>query len=324
MARLISREEWERLHGSRRGGAAPATPNDLVARSFQIVSTREPHDVLGMRQRGLTMASVSAPQQPGWLGNPFVADDAGGSMSRQEATARFGELVRKRAEDEAWKQAFLGLRGKRVGYYKPNEEHIHLHELQRWLAENPAPATPAAPPPDPKVQIYAGIGSRSTPPEVIEIMRLLAGRMEQDGWKLRSGGAAGADAAFESGVLDPGNRTIYLPSRSFNGRTAGNSGYVDSTGLPGWLEAMETVAKYHPAPDRLSPFARKLMARNAMQVLGPSMNRPADLIVAWTPGGLVTGGTGQALRMAADLGIEVRNLGRPEWLESARRYLGLG
>ena len=38
-----------------------------------------------------------------------------------------------------------------------------------------------------------------------------------------------------------------------------------------------------------------------MQMLGPRMDKPADLVVAYTPKGQVTGGTGQALRMAGNL-----------------------
>lgn len=175
-------------------------------------------------------------------------------------------------------------------------------------------------------RIYAGIGSRETPADAQMIMRLLAGRMEKDGWLLRSGGAKGADTAFESGVMDPRHRAIYLPGPSFNGRRAGSGGgYFDSTQLPGWQQALETVSRYHPAPDRLSPFAVNLMARNAMQVLGPSLDQPANMIIAWTPapGGVPTGGTAQALRMATDLGIPVRNLWEPQALEGVRRYLGL-
>lgn len=172
-------------------------------------------------------------------------------------------------------------------------------------------------------KIYAGIGARATPSEVLRLMTQLAGRMESDGWRLRSGGARGADAAFEAGVQDPSRRAIYLPGASFNQRQAGSSGYIDSTRLPGWEQALETVARYHPAPERLSPFARDLMARNAMQVMGPNMDRPADLVVAYTPGGEVVGGTGQALRMAGALGIPIRNLGDPATLASVRRYLGL-
>lgn len=212
------------------------------------------------------------------------------------------------SQTERWTPEFLDWYMRRNGLEGGRMEQL-LYQLPQ--------ASPAAQ----GARIYAGIGSRQTPPDVLEVMRSLAGRMEQQGWKLRSGGARGADAAFESGVVAPANRAIFLPGRSFNGRVAGPGGYYDSTQLPGWQRALETVARYHPAPDRLSPFARSLMARNAMQVMGPSLDRPADLVVAWTPGGAITGGTGQALRMAQDLGIEVRNLGNPETLARAQRWL---
>ena len=50
---------------------------------------------------------------------------------------------------------------------------------------------------------YAGIGSRSTPPEVQAVMRTLANNLEYTGFTLRSGGAKGADSAFEHGVEKP-------------------------------------------------------------------------------------------------------------------------
>ena len=216
-------------------------------------------------------------------------------------------------------------------------------------------------------RIYAGIGARATPPEVLRLMTQLAGRMEQDGWRLRSGGARGADAAFETGVQNPSMRAIYLPGRSFNGRRAGPGGYVDATSLPGWKDALQSVADYHvndlykqaalemqqggglpfgavtERRQRYGPQRRRdgslkspeeevrdlafivnLQARNGMQMMGPNMDRPADLVVAYTPDGAVQGGTGQALRMAGALGIPIRNLGNPAALASARRYLGLG
>ena len=53
------------------------------------------------------------------------------------------------------------------------------------------------------------------------------------------------------------------------------------------------------------------MARNAMQILGPSLDRPADLVITWTEMGLRKGGTGQALRIAEEHGIKIINLGSP-------------
>jgi hypothetical protein len=71
---------------------------------------------------------------------------------------------------------------------------------------------------------------------------------------------------------------------------------------------MELAKEYHPAWGRLTQGGQKLMARNAYQVLGYTLDVPADFIVCWTVKGLKTGGTGQALRMADDYGIPVFNL----------------
>jgi predicted Rossmann fold nucleotide-binding protein DprA/Smf involved in DNA uptake len=44
--------------------------------------------------------------------------------------------------------------------------------------------------------IYAGIGSRETPKEVLKSMTNYAKELSATGWVLRSGGADGADTAF--------------------------------------------------------------------------------------------------------------------------------
>ena len=59
--------------------------------------------------------------------------------------------------------------------------------------------------------------------------------------------------------------------------------------------------------------ARKFHARNCYQVLGKDLQSPSNFVLCWTPGGAVTGGTGQALRIAIDRGIPVFNMGAPEW-----------
>jgi predicted Rossmann fold nucleotide-binding protein DprA/Smf involved in DNA uptake len=45
---------------------------------------------------------------------------------------------------------------------------------------------------------YAGIGSRQTPPDVLRRMTRYAQRLQELGWVLRSGGAAGADTTFQA------------------------------------------------------------------------------------------------------------------------------
>ena len=45
---------------------------------------------------------------------------------------------------------------------------------------------------------YAGIGARATPGAVLADMTVMAGWLARTGWHLSSGGANGADAAFET------------------------------------------------------------------------------------------------------------------------------
>ena len=63
---------------------------------------------------------------------------------------------------------------------------------------------------------YAGIGARSTPPEVLADMTRIARWLCRTGWHLNSGGAHGADRAFADGAT-PETRTLYLPWPGYNG-----------------------------------------------------------------------------------------------------------
>lgn len=68
------------------------------------------------------------------------------------------------------------------------------------------------------MEAYAGIGSRDTPEDILRLMAVVAAKREDDGFILRSGGADGADTAFESGVVSSDMKEIYLPWKGFNGR----------------------------------------------------------------------------------------------------------
>jgi hypothetical protein len=52
---------------------------------------------------------------------------------------------------------------------------------------------------DRQSRTYTGIGARRTPSDVLDLMHSLAMRLS-GGWVLRSGGADGADRAFEEGA----------------------------------------------------------------------------------------------------------------------------
>jgi len=166
---------------------------------------------------------------------------------------------------------------------------------------------------------YAGIGARTTPEKILLEMRGLAEALATLGYVLRSGGAKGADNAFEIGcnVIDHKLKEIYLPWQNFNDNPSRNF-YVCE-------KAIEIALKYHPNPEWLrhkSPHVLKLMARNSYQVLGSELNHPVDFVVCWTQDGVesnkttrATGGTGQAIRIAQDYSIPVYNLKNKESLD---------
>ena len=152
---------------------------------------------------------------------------------------------------------------------------------------------------------YAGIGTRATPRAVLADMTTLAAWLSRTGWRLATGGARGADSAFAAGA-PAGKRTLHLPWAGYNGHAGPDCRVASQAELVEW---MAVAARLHPAWPRCSPAVRKLHARNAAILLGTGLDRPVDAVVAWTPGGAVAGGTGMALRIAAEHGIPVLNLG---------------
>lgn len=163
---------------------------------------------------------------------------------------------------------------------------------------------------------YAGIGSRRTPADVLALMRDTAAALARRGYLLRSGAADGADRAFEAGARAAGGATeVFIPWPGFNG--AGPDALVFDA-MPGRDDALRISAPLHPGWDRLKPSVRKLMGRNAMQVLGRSCDDPVRFVLCWAPRPIldsagrvsdVGGGTGQAVRLAYQQRVPVFHLG---------------
>lgn len=148
---------------------------------------------------------------------------------------------------------------------------------------------------------YAGIGSRETPVKILALMQDVAAHLAGKGYVLRSGAAAGADSAFETGCDRVGGaKEIYLPWKGFNGHV--------STLFSITPEALNLAERHHPAWERLSDNGKLLIARDGYQVLGSKLDDPARFVVCWTKGARVVGGTGQALRLALSKGVPVLNL----------------
>ena len=149
---------------------------------------------------------------------------------------------------------------------------------------------------------YAGIGSRETTQEILEHFEYIAGVLANKGFILRSGGAKGADSAFEKGCdRVKGMKEIFLPWRGFENSTSQLFNISD--------EAIKIAATYHPYWYNLSQGAQKLQARNSYQVLGYNLNTPSNFIICYTKGGKGSGGTGQAIRIAKANNIPVFDFG---------------
>jgi len=153
-----------------------------------------------------------------------------------------------------------------------------------WVQENgPAPKPPAG-------KTYAGVGARATPANILQAMTWLGRKLEKMEYTLRSGGAKGADSAFEKNVT---RKEIFLASDE----------------IPAWC--FERATKFAPKGQNFAKLAEKIQrlhARNMMQIWGRDGNSPVDFVVCWTKNGQAVGGTGYAIRAAQSVGIPVYNL----------------
>lgn len=155
-------------------------------------------------------------------------------------------------------------------------------------------------------QTYAGIGSRATPPDDLVLICDLATWLAKQRLTLRSGGAPGADSAFEAGCDQAGGKKqIFLPWRGFN-----RSRSPFYTPPP---KAYRLAGQLHPRWDRCKPADRNFHARNCQQILGLNLDDPVDFVFFWAPeaNDRVMGGTATAVRLAREFGIPVFNLWRP-------------
>lgn len=170
------------------------------------------------------------------------------------------------------------------------------------------------------MKFYTGVGSRETPDHILAEMTALARRLQVAGFTLRSGGAPGADTAFEDGAeFEP---HIYLPWPGFNGHTLARQWRPS-------VSAYKMAATVHPAWNALSGGARALHARNCHQVLGDDLAKPSLFLVCWTKDGCEseatrtreTGGTGTAIALASRHGVPVFNLNRPGARDALEQFL---
>lgn len=157
------------------------------------------------------------------------------------------------------------------------------------------------------MKIYTGVGSRDIPKQAYDILASVAAKLDTQGWTLRSGGAEGADTAFEEAST---RKEIYIPWDGYNDReTDLRTVFRLSDG--DYEGARQIASTIHPNWNRLSNGVKCLHARNVYQVLGLTLDMPSKFLVCYAPTGWdheVIGGTRTAVVLAQEWGIPVFNI----------------
>lgn len=164
---------------------------------------------------------------------------------------------------------------------------------------------------------YSGVGARKTPGKILNFWdeNPMSSLRRWGHWlgslklTLRSGAANGADHAFEYGCDEAsGKKEIYLPWKNFN------SSDSDQFYIP--RVAYEIAGDIYGVTWKFQKNAtKKFMARNMMQIMGLGLDEPSKFVLCWTTDGCTarknrtvkTGGTGQAIAYADEMGIPVFN-----------------
>lgn len=174
-----------------------------------------------------------------------------------------------------------------------------------------------------QIRYYSGVGSRETPPEVLNQMYDIAGDLACLGYRLRSGGAKGADEFFYKGAgALAGGFEIFLPKEKFRGfisQVLGDGSFITHEIAP---EAFETAEKLLGPSHWANLGDNKIFhARNCHQVLGANLDSPVDFVLCWTEGGKQVGGTATAMKLATNHGIPIVNMYFDDWRQSLKTVL---
>lgn len=156
------------------------------------------------------------------------------------------------------------------------------------------------------METYAGIGTRQLRGDEEQKILLIANKLSKK-FIVYSGNAEGADITFQKG--SQGKCVIFLPWLDFNAMLYDpkqSLAYYDV----GSTFIGEKYAKTHPKYRGLTQGAKKLMCRNTHQILGYQDYPRVSFVVycATEVGGVVDGGTAQAVKIARSLGIPTFNI----------------
>lgn len=150
-------------------------------------------------------------------------------------------------------------------------------------------------------EFYTGIGSRKTNKYVCMLMGIIAELLSEK-YILRSGGAIGADSAFESKAKNKDIYVIHDKQESY---------YINPSTYYNYKDAIKIVNRIHPKPSKLSKVGMALHARNCYQILGCNLSTPSKFVILYAPiinSYTVSGGTNTAYQLALENNIPTFNL----------------
>ena len=294
--------------------------------------------VVNMRDRPDLRAALEGAEEHGdavridrrtrW-GNPFLIGRHG---TREEVIERYRSwLWQKVKSGEIPLAQLAALNGKKLACHPQPCHGDVLAKAARWAHARLAVdmtrqhGTPGEAERSPE-PIYAGVGARKTPDQMLRGMRDIATNLAGRGWHLRTGGAKGADdACTQPGAVARAvpaeRRTVFIPWRGYNGWSQSEGRALTA----GELQALRTAAEpHHPAWRSCAPKVRDLHARNVAILMGADMCEPVTAMVCWTENGRVQGGTGMAIRLARHYRIPVLNLAELDVLAAMDRLDRIG
>ena len=153
---------------------------------------------------------------------------------------------------------------------------------------------------------YAGIGGRNTPDNVLKKFTSIGQELASLGYTLRSGGADGADSAFELGYyhMPASSKEIYRPWKGFNN----NKSEYYLRDINKELEKICIDIYGDVRWEIVKKSVRLLHARNVFQILGGDLCSKSLFVVCWTDRPANdTGGTQFGLHLAKKLDIPTYN-----------------
>lgn len=183
---------------------------------------------------------------------------------------------------------------------------------------------------------FAGVGSRETPTDVLEVIRRVSHCLYDAGWFCMSGDADGADTAFHTGAMRSSRYPLtgfaaFLPwngveKKSTNMRRYENPelGLYDAAMFDNWESANAIASEARGGFHGLGRGGISLHTRNAYQVLSPTLRDPVQRVLFWAKpiyGGKVEGGTNTALQIALKHEIPTINLHDNRQRDTVERYL---